>query len=1162
MNHSIYQVGGSLPPLSPTYVKRRADIELQDALQQGEFCYLLNCRQMGKSSLMVKTRARLQAEGYSCATVDMTQIGSENITPLQWYKGLMVDLWRGFNLLGKVNFKTWWKQREDLSFSQRLTYFVEEIIWPNFTSENLIIFIDEIDSLLSLPFAVDDFFAWIRYCYNQRASDPEYQRLSFALFGVATPSDLIQDRSRTPFNIGKAIALQGFSAAEVHPIARGLNPLGEGKAFLDRILYWSDGQPFLTQKICDLLWQSAEGIIPFSEGKKREESWVDFVVRSRIIDNWEFQDEPEHLRTIRDRLTSKSNTGRLLGVYQKILQELPVAANGSKDHMELLLSGLLVQKGGKLQVRNRIYQQVFNLIWVREQLAQLRPYAQLFDEWIASEKSDSSRLLRGQALQEAKSWARGKSLSDLDYQYLAASEESDRARLQELLDAEKARALKIQMESMQQQLAESEKRQRQEEQIGRLQRKLLGIGSIALAIAISLSLTTFWQYRYALESEIQAIATTSDALFASNHQLDALVKAIAAHQRLRQFGSANPQLTALTQRLLQQASYTTIEANILAGHGGEVFRIAFSPDGTSIASASNDRTARIWRKDGSLVATLTGHTAGVVGIAFSPDGNTIATGSNDGTIKLWQPDGTLLQTLTGHGDRIWDVSFSPDGRTLASASWDGTVKLWQLDGTPIHSINAHPGAALTVAFSPDGEILASGGLDRTIKLWKPDGTAIATLTDHNSPIYDLTFSPDGRTLASASWDETVKLWNRQGQVQQTLAAHNGGVWSVAFSPDGQFLASGSTDQQIKLWRIDGTELASLEKHQADVFGVAFSPDGKLLASGGWDNHIQLWRFRNPFWLTLDGHSNQILAIAFSPDGELIASASNDRTVKLWHPDGTLIRTLTKHKTSVHGVAFSPDGRFLLSASLDGTARLWHPDGTLVRTIQSTPIWDATFSPDGQRLLTAHRDNTAKIWQLDGTLLATLDSHRGWVVGVAVSPNGQILATASEDNTLKLWHSDGREIATLEGHTAPVWKVAFSPDGNILASAANDNTVKLWRTDGTLIATLTGHQSKVRHVAFHPDGQMLASASDGGTVKLWRLDGTAIATLNAHGTGVWGLTFSPDGNTLATGGADNRVMLWDLDRVLSVDLLDYACNWVRDYLQTNPYINQEDRTLCP
>ncbi|HEY9667859.1 MAG TPA: AAA-like domain-containing protein [Coleofasciculaceae cyanobacterium] len=439
-----YKVGGSLPVDAPSYVKRSADQDLYEGIKTGEFCYVLNSRQMGKSSLRVQTMQRLKLEGFACASIDITKIGSK-VTSEQWYGGIISDLLRSFNLLGTVDFRRWWQERELLSPVQRLNEFIDSVLLQAI-AQNIVIFVDEIDSVLSLPFPLDDFFAFIRACYNQRVDQPEYNRLTFVLLGVAMPSDLIQDKNRTPFNIGRAIALNGFSLDEAQPLAQGFkgkthNP----QAVLQEVLAWTGGQPFLTQKVCQLVQQqlTQTSQSPAQHAELNPQSLVTDLVESHLLENWEAQDVPEHLKTIRDRiLSSERRTGRLLGLYQQILQRGEIVADNSPEQLKLQLSGLVVKRNGVLRVYNRIYEAVFNANWVKDELASLRPYGEALTAWIDSHCQDESRLLQGQALQEALAWSSGKSLSDRDYQFLAASQELDKRAVETALAAErKASAL-------------------------------------------------------------------------------------------------------------------------------------------------------------------------------------------------------------------------------------------------------------------------------------------------------------------------------------------------------------------------------------------------------------------------------------------------------------------------------------------------------------------------------------------------------------------------------------------------------------------------------------------------------------------------------------------------------------------------------------------------
>lgn len=392
-----YQVGGSLALNAPSYVRRQVDEELYRALIESEFCYVFNSRQMGKSSLKVQTMQRLRQAGIRCESIDLTLIGTQQVTPGQWYASLVAFLAHSFRL--KVNVRTWWRDRDRLSLVNRLSEFLETLLLGEI-EQNIVICIDEIDSVLSLKFPMEDFFALIRSFYDKRAQNSAYKRLTFALFGVATPADLIADKNRSPFNIGRAIELKGFDIKEAMPLLPGLlqsllpktpidrDAFGDARqpvAVLQQILYWTGGQPFLTQKLCKIVVKycrdMGDEVSKIDPGT--EAFWVEKLVRAQIVANWEGKDQPEHLKTIRDRLLrNEQQAARLLELYQQILLEcasekIGIAADNTSVQIGLLLSGLVVKNEGFLQVSNPIYQAVFNLNWVAKQLEKLHLYASM-----------------------------------------------------------------------------------------------------------------------------------------------------------------------------------------------------------------------------------------------------------------------------------------------------------------------------------------------------------------------------------------------------------------------------------------------------------------------------------------------------------------------------------------------------------------------------------------------------------------------------------------------------------------------------------------------------------------------------------------------------------------------------------------------------------------
>jgi hypothetical protein len=362
-----YQIGGSLKSNSPSYVVREADIKLYEYLQAGELCYVLDTHQMGKSSLRIRIMERLRAEGCLCASIDLTNIGSLIFKPENWYKAIASELWRAFNLIDKIDFQNWWKQHQTYLPLNRLYLFIEEIILKDNLSTKTFIFFDEIDYLINLEFPIDDFFSLLVYFNTYKEKNPGICKLNFTLFGTIAHSTLWERFKIIPYGLGKSIELNSFQPYEVFPLIRGLEgKFLEPQAVMFVILSWTGGQPFLTQKLCQI-------VVKYCDIKNIESlsitKFIEKIVREYIINNWSSQDEPQHLRTIRDRiLNNKQQAVKLLNCYRNILFEGSSVATNSQEEIELILSGLIVKESNYVKVSNRIYAAAFNLDWVENQL--------------------------------------------------------------------------------------------------------------------------------------------------------------------------------------------------------------------------------------------------------------------------------------------------------------------------------------------------------------------------------------------------------------------------------------------------------------------------------------------------------------------------------------------------------------------------------------------------------------------------------------------------------------------------------------------------------------------------------------------------------------------------------------------------------------------------
>ncbi|GAA1664599.1 hypothetical protein GCM10009680_00370 [Streptomyces yatensis] len=692
---------------------------------------------------------------------------------------------------------------------------------------------------------------------------------------------------------------------------------------------------------------------------------------------------------------------------------------------------------------------------------------------------------------------------------------------------------------------------------------------VVLAVLAAGTAVVAWQQRD--DAVFEQVVTEADRFQYTDPSLSAQL-ALVAH-RLR------PDDEATKNRLLSVVNAPL--ATPLHGHTGAVYLTTFSPNGRLLATASYDRTVRLWdvsdrARPKPLGKPLTGHTSWVSSAVFSPDGRTLASAGDDGTVRLWDVRNPrhprpLGAPLSRHDGTIYLLAFSPDGRTLATATEDRVVRLWDMSRPgrprPLGALTGHTAAVRSVAFSPDGRTLAAGGDNGTIRLWnmadpRRPKRIETVLTGHKDLVHSVAFSPDGRTLASGSADNTVRLWKvgdprRAEPLGSPLTGHTGPIWSVSFSPDGSMLAAASQDSTASLWNVSDPEYPSqvgepLAGSSGEMYALGFSPDGRTLATGTGDNTVRLWTLPTSDMVGRSG--------AFRPDGQVLATAGRDEKVRLWDVEKprrpvSLGKPFSPGEGAIRELTFSPDGHTLAMMTGDREVRLWNVADPARPVAYRPPVPLRTrfagalaFSPDGRVMATAYNDNTIQLWNVADLsrvrrLGAPLTGHKGYVNSLVFSPDGRTLASGSADNTIRLWNvTDPRHAVRrgprVTGHLGPVNALAYSPDGRTLASGSDDNTVRLWNVTDPGRATrlrspLTGHTDAIVSLSFSRDGSTLASGGNDNTARLWDVTVPSKAasigqSLSPNAKTGNFLSFSRGNRMLGVSSGADTVRLWSLD----------------------------------
>jgi WD40 repeat protein/tRNA A-37 threonylcarbamoyl transferase component Bud32 len=617
-------------------------------------------------------------------------------------------------------------------------------------------------------------------------------------------------------------------------------------------------------------------------------------------------------------------------------------------------------------------------------------------------------------------------------------------------------------------------------------------------------------------------------------------------------------------------------------HRGKVLNAQFSPDGSRVLTASEEKIARVWdTATGEAVGEPMRHGGAVNSAQFSPDGSRVVTASSDATARVWgAATGKPLGEPLRHQSAVDSAQFSPDGTRVVTASSDGTARVWDAaTGKPAGEPLRHESYVNSAEFSSDGTRVVTASEDHTARVWNSaTSEAVGEPLRHSERVNSARFSRDGTRVVTASDDYTARVWDAAtGKAIGEPLRHDSGVYTAEFSPDGTRVITGSDDNTARLWdAATGNAVAHRLRHHDGVYSVQFSPDGARVVTASDDKTARLWDASSGAALSESlRHDGTVSSARFSPDGTRVVTASSDGTARLWDAaTGAVAGKLLRHDGDVNSAQFSPNGLRVLTASDDKTARMWDTatgeavgeplrhdfalssaqfsaDGRRVVTESggTARVWDAVngsalgeplhhvdsaqFSPDGTRLVTASSDDTARVWDATtGKALGKPFQHNGSVRSAQFSPDGTRFVTACIDNTARVWNaSSGQPVGEPLRHDVNLGgmnSAQFSPDGARVITASSDKTAQIWdAATGKAVGERLRHDSVVWSAQFSPESSRVVTASYDKTAQVWNsASGHAVGKPLQHNGWVLSAQFSSDGTRVVTASSDGTARVWD------------------------------------
>lgn len=1133
---SYFVVSGTLTDSAACYVERPADAALLDALRQGELCYILDTRQVGKSSLIVRTAARLRHEAIRTAVTDISLIGNI-VTVETWYYGLLHDIAQQFDI---ENFaEQYWLTNKNLGPAQRWISAIEAVLLQN-NPNPLVIFIDEIDATRKLPFDTDEFFAIIRAAYNRRSHDSAFARLTFCLVGVAVPTDLISDINITPFNVGTRIELNDFQLPEMKSLAAGLSgaPTEQTKQ-LERVFYWTAGHPYLTQKLCRAIAATR---------RPNTDAEIDRICASLFFQT-QAQHEDDNLVFVHRQLLDEPSSS-LLDLYGRVLDGRGNdSARAEVDIERLRLAGVIREtfegRDQIVRVRNRIYRRVFDRRWLNSNrqeadrrrvtkaywrgvyraaalfgsfaaaLSALTAFA-IYEKRIADRKAADAvtlsriagrRTMEKQAALEASARdARRATESALRAENLAKE-----ARRQAANAIRAGQIAAKAQKSAQEAAAQERKMQLKATASSKLANHYLYVRNMNLfnrwwdesnisqitqyLQATRKSTDRDWEWNYWNRlCHLDEHTLTIEPKFSEEDKFpreDMFAQFVPGTSRALTLDNGPQERIGLwdTDRGVKVARLSAMTLPLACSSSAPLIAAA-NPDVPNRVELWHSRTLR-------HLGTLAGKRGTILCVAVSPDGSRVATTDTSNLVTLWDTH-TLseLCTLRGHSATIRCAAFSPDGATLATGGDDGAVRLWNArSGESLQTPGSFDKTVVSVAFHPNNGSIAAGSVNGTIKLWslerhEPPRT-LSVLPDR---LTSLAFSPDGRQILTGAKSSALRVYTSDTLQQvYVLHGHRGIVNDVAYSADGRKILSASYDGTVKVWSAEvRPELDSVQLGRYELLAMATSNDGKRLCACSSDHIVAVWDTTTGKVVHNGEHITTVCyAAAFFPGGHRLLLGFAGKMGGVYDLDsGRFICTLRDHTNLIDAVAVSADGNRFVTCGLDGMVNLY--DSTTYKKLRSFdggvgPIRAVAISNDGRRVVVGGTSGRITIWDArEGRHIRALRGQKDVVDSIAISLDQKYIAAVGWHSTGNVWDfRTGMHHATLNGHTSAVRAVAFTPNGNRIVTGSYDNTIRLWDTSsGQEMLTIANGNSQAACLALIANGTQIVCGGKDGTVRVW------------------------------------------------------------------------------